>query len=132
LAAQQRIECGFESRVEETSAANDWTPSRPFWEARIAATNFLTCSFAEAAARSRTRQEALAQGRGRLSDRDFDWVRPPVLNPYTRLAVTMRPARGILSVVGYDKRGGDLPEPVTQLCEAARQAAVIRTASELS
>jgi hypothetical protein len=40
-----------------------------------------------AAARRRDRQDALAGWRGPLSRRGFDWVKPPVLNPYTRLAV---------------------------------------------
>ena len=47
----------------------------------------------------------------------FDWVREPVLNPYTRLAVAMNPARGLLRAVGYDIAGGLLPEPVTQISE---------------
>ena len=40
-----------------------------------------------------------------------------MLNPYTRLAVAMCPARGILRAIGYDVTGAELPEPVTQLCE---------------
>jgi hypothetical protein len=90
----ERTENGFVTREENTSAANDWAPGRPMWEARISAGRFLTCSSAEAAARSRDRQDALAGWRGMLSRRGFDWLTPPVLNPYTRLAVTMSPARG--------------------------------------
>ena len=41
-----------------------------------------------------------------MSASGFDWVREPVLNPYTRLAVAMSPARGILRAVGYDSRLG--------------------------
>jgi hypothetical protein len=33
----ERTENGFVTREEYTSAANDWAPSRPMWEARIAA-----------------------------------------------------------------------------------------------
>jgi hypothetical protein len=44
-------------------------------------------------------------------------VREPVLNPYTRLAVAMNPARGVLRAVGYDIVGGFLPEPVTRISE---------------
>ena len=47
------------------------------------------------------------------------WVREPVLNPYTRLAVAMSPSVGILRAIGYDVTGADLPEPVTQICELA-------------
>ena len=113
----ERTENGFVTREENTSAANDWAPSRPRWEARIAPTCFLTCSAAEAAARSRDRQDALAGWRGLLSRRGFDWVKPPVLNHYTRLAVTMSPARAILRVAGYEITTADLPEQVTQVCE---------------
>jgi hypothetical protein len=87
------------------------------WEARISAGSFLTSSSAEAAARSRDRQDALAGWRGLFSRRDFDWVKPPVLNPYTRLAVTMSPARAILRVAGYEMTTAGLPEQVTQICE---------------
>ncbi len=113
----ERTENGFVTREVETSAANDWVPTRPRWEARIAATRFLTWSSAEAAARSRDRQDALAGWRGPLSRRGFDWVKPPVLNPYTRLAVTMSPARAILRVAGYEMTTAGLPEQVTEVCE---------------
>ena len=113
----ERTETGFETREGETSAANDWVPSRPRWEARIAATRFLTWSPAEAAAHCRDRQDALAGWRGLLSRDGFDWVTPPVLNHYTRLAVTMSPARAILRVAGYEMTSAGLPEQVTQVCE---------------
>lgn len=113
----ERTETAFDTRGDETSAANDWARSRPMWEARIGAAHFLTRSPEEAAARCRARRDSLAAWRGPLSGDDFEWVRPPVLNPYTRLAVTMSPAHAILRVVGYEMMGGDLPEPATQLCE---------------
>ncbi len=113
----ERTETGFVTRKDETSAANDWVPSRPQWEARLAASRFLSSSPAEAAARCRDRQDALAGWRGRLSQDGFDWVKPPVLNPYTRLAVTMSPARAVLRVAGYELTAGVLPEQVTQSCE---------------
>ena len=113
----ERTETGFVTRKDETSAANDWVPSRPQWEARLAASRFLTSSAAEAAARCRDRQDALAGWRGRLSQDGFDWVKPPVLNPYTRLAVTMSPARAVLRVAGYEMTTGVFPEQVTQTCE---------------
>src|ERR1700719_947635 len=56
----ERTENRCVAREEDTSAANDWVPSRPMWEARIAAGRFLTCSSAEAAARCRDRQDAPA------------------------------------------------------------------------
>jgi hypothetical protein len=113
----ERTENDYVTREENASAANDWVPNRPMWEARIAAARFLTCSPAEAAARCHDRQDALAGWCGPLSRRGFDWVKPPVLNPYTRLAVTMSPARAILRVAGYEMTNADLPEQVTQICE---------------
>ena len=78
---------------------------------------FLNCSFAEAARLSRARRDALAQWSGSITGSGFDWLREPVLNPYTRLAVAMNPARGVLRAVGYDITGGLLPVPVTQISE---------------
>lgn len=49
----ERTESDFKTREGETGVANDWAPRRPMWEARIAATHFLTSSPEEAAARCR-------------------------------------------------------------------------------
>jgi hypothetical protein len=121
----ERTETGFVTREEETSAANDWLPNRPGWEGRIGTRRFLVSSFAEAAGYSRARRESLASWSGALAAAGFGWVREPVLNPYTRLAVAMSPAAGILRAVGYDLAGAALPQPVTQMCEieAVPQAA---------
>lgn len=114
----ERTETDFLTREQETSAANDWLPSRPGWEGRIGTRRFLVSSFAEAAGYSCARREALAGWRGSLAAAGFDWVREPVLNPYTRLAVAMSPASGILRAAGYDIAGAAvLPQPVTQVCE---------------
>jgi hypothetical protein len=118
----ERTEDDFVTRGDETSAANDWVPCRPGWEGRIGTRRFLVCSFQEAADVSRARRESLAAWNGALAGGAFDWVRQPVLNPYTRLAVAINPASGVLRAVGYDLNGGQLPEPVTQVGEI-RQAA---------
>jgi hypothetical protein len=110
----ERTETDFVTRERDTSAANDWVPCRPGWEGRIGTRRFLVSSFADAAGYSRARRQALAGWSGSLSASHFDWVREPVLNPYTRLAVAMSPGCGILRAVGYDATGADLPEPVTQ------------------
>jgi hypothetical protein len=94
-------------------------PPRPGWEGRIGTRRFLVSSFDEATGYSRARREALASWDGALTDGRFDWVREPVLNPYTRLAVAMCPVSGTLRVVGYDFAGAALPEPVTQVCDVA-------------
>ena len=111
----ERTETGCVTREENTCAANDWVPSRPGWEGRIGTRRFLVSSFADAAGYSSARRDALAQWSG--AAKNFDWLRPPVLNPYTRLAVSMSPANGILRAIGYDIAGGELPGPVTQVCE---------------
>ncbi len=119
----ERTETGFQSREEETSAANDWVPPRPGWEGRIGTRHFLTSSFADAAGYSRARRDTLKNWDGALSAPSFDWLREPVLNPYTRLAVAMCPALGLLRLVGYDREGEALlPVPVTRLCEVAAAA----------
>ena len=115
----ERTETDFVTREEETSAANDWVPSREGWEGRIGTRRFLTSSFADAASYSRARREALNGWDGAASAPGFDWVREPVLNPYTRLAVAMCPAEGVLRVLGYDRTEALLPEPVTGICEIA-------------
>jgi hypothetical protein len=113
----ERTESDFKTREGETGAANDWAPRRPMWEARVAATHFLTSSPEEAAARCRARYDALVGWDGLLSEGGFDWVKLPVLNPYTRLAITMSPSRAILRVAGYEMLDSDLPKQVTQLWE---------------
>ena len=94
-------------------------PCRDGWEGRIGTRRFLTSSFADAASYSRARRESLTRWDGAVSAPGFDWVCEPVLNPYTRLAVAMCPAEGLLRVVGYDRTAALLPEPVTGICEIA-------------
>ena len=115
----ERTETGFITREDDTSAANDWVPCRPGWEGRIGTRRFLTSTFDDAASYSDARRESLNAWDGEVSAPGFDWVREPVLNPYTRLAVAMCPASGILRAVGYDVTQAPLPERVTQMCEIA-------------
>jgi len=112
----ERTEQGYVTRVDDTAAANDWLePAKP-WEARVAAHLLFTASYEEAAARSRTRREALGSWSRGFSSADFAWVVPPVLNAFTRCAVQACPARGRLSVVGYEmEEGTDLPQPITNV-----------------
>jgi len=113
----ERTETEFVTRDDDTSAANDWVPRRPGWEGRIGTRRFFVCSFDEAGRVSQAKKECLAAWNGSLASGAFDWVREPVLNPYTRLAVAMNPASGILRAIGYDMVGGDMPAPVTQISE---------------
>jgi hypothetical protein len=103
---------GFSSRSDDTSAANDWLPSRPSWEARVAAEALFTRGSDEAAENSRRRRQQLAVWAGAFGT-EFDWVTPPVLNSQTRIAVEMCPANAVLRVMGYEQPAAlELPEPV--------------------
>ena len=120
----ERTEEVFVTHEGETCAANDWIVSRPDWEARIIAAHLLTSSAEEAARRSRARRDALAAFPGRLSQADFDWVTPPVLNPYTRIAsVDVPGARNPARRRLRGRRPGALPEQVTQVREVTAAAA---------
>jgi hypothetical protein len=109
----ERTEQGFVTRAARTSAANDWHDSAPSWEARTRADLMFTRTYEETAASSRTRREHFEKWQGSFSTLGFNWVEPPILNPYTRLAVEMCPAQGILRAAGYEVvRTGELPEVV--------------------
>ncbi|HWP25356.1 MAG TPA: hypothetical protein VNL39_03330 [Xanthobacteraceae bacterium] len=110
----ERTEREARTREHETVAANDWRDSKANWEARIGTRRLLSVTFEEAAANSRERCTILAGWRGSFARDSFCWVRPPVLNYFTRLAAEMCPESGTLRVVGYEiPPGGELPEAVT-------------------
>jgi hypothetical protein len=112
----ERTEEKFSTRFDDTSVANDWRESHAGWEGRIAGDLMFTCSFDGAAENSRARRTALAGWAGKLPQAAFEWVTPPVLNPYTRLAVIMCPSAGTLRVLGFERVGDDkLPRAVTQV-----------------
>jgi hypothetical protein len=120
----ERTEQGFASREVETSAANDWLPSRTPWEARVCSDYLLTRSYEEAAERSRSRRQALARWPGKFASDWFEWVVPPVLNPFTRIAVEMCPAEGVLRALGYERPPDcELAQPVTEARELIAAAA---------
>jgi hypothetical protein len=124
----ERTEEGFATRTTATCAANDWAESRDGWEGRVGADVVMTCSHEDAGAASRRRREALTGWAGTFGRDSFGWVAPPVLNPFTRLAVEMCAANGTLRVVGYELEKGDtLPRPATEvrvLTEPVPSAAV--------
>jgi hypothetical protein len=77
----------------------------------------LTSTFGEAAENSRLRCEGLVQWHGSFALDSFARLVPPVLNPCTRIAVEMCPARGLLRAVGYELAAGrDIPDPATLPC----------------
>jgi hypothetical protein len=121
----ERTETGHNTRSDDYGAANDWLDSTPQWEGRIGASKVLTASFEEAAAASHARREGLAGWRGSFVRDSFGWAVPPVLNPYTRIAVEMCPARGILRVVGYERGNSEeVAYPATQPRELSLPQAV--------
>lgn len=120
----ERTEEEFNTRTDDHGAANDWLDSTPLWEGRIGASRVLTCSFEEAARYSRERREGLAHWPGSFARDSFGWVAPPVLNPYTRIAVEMNPARGVIRAIGYELHAGEeYARPMTQPREFSVDAA---------
>ncbi|MEM7223595.1 MAG: hypothetical protein AAF495_11480 [Pseudomonadota bacterium] len=86
----ERLEDHAEVIEGPAAAANHWQrverPSRP------------------RGAGSPGRRDQLARDQGSAGD-DFAWLRPPVLNPTTRLAMTAEPATGNLKAQGFEKDG---------------------------
>jgi hypothetical protein len=114
----ERTEEGFASRADDTAAANDWLHRAPHWEARVNSKVLLTISTEEAAARSQARRESLWSWPQPLADSRFAWVTPPVLNPFTRIAVEMCAANGTLRAAGYElEEPGTPPQMVTTVRE---------------
>jgi hypothetical protein len=114
----ERTEQGFETRTEDTCAANDWLRSAPAWEARVSSQAMFTRSYEEAAARNLNRKQQLTAWSGQFARGTFDWVTPPVLNPFTRIAVEMCPAKGVLRAVGYETSPDyEFAQPATHICE---------------
>lgn len=114
----ERTEEGYNTRLDDQGAANDWLESSPLWEGRIGPRKLFTSTFEEAAQASRARREGLASWQGSFARDSFAWVAPPVLNPYTRIAVEMNAARGTVRATGYELHAGEeFARPVTQPCE---------------
>lgn len=78
-----------------STIANDWHPEGPpragHWEARS--------TYIRGADDSERRRQSLE---AHDSAQPFDWVRAPVLNGFTRLAVEASAATGELRVIGYE------------------------------
>jgi hypothetical protein len=120
----ERTEQGFETREDDTAAANDWLRSQQPWEARVSSRYMFKRTYDEAAERNRNRRRALAEWTGPLGRGGFDWVAPPVLNAFTRVAVEMCPAAGVLRAVGYETEpDAEFAHRVTRICEMSAAAA---------
>jgi hypothetical protein len=114
----ERTEHAHLTRFENTSAANDWLMHRDFWEARVGGDQLFTASPTEVGGNSKIRREALAAWGAPVDTAHFEWVIPPVLNKFTRIAVEMCAAQGVLRVTGYETVPGfELPQAVTLPCE---------------
>lgn len=115
----ERTETGHLTRTEDTSAANDWLVHRQSWEARVGGDQLFSASPTEVGGNSTLRREALAAWTAPFGN-GFDWVSAPVLNQFTRIAVEMCPAAGVLRVAGYEKLPEyELPVRVTRTREIA-------------
>lgn len=122
----ERTEDGFETRSTATIAANDWHACREPWEARVGGDLVLTCRYEEAGENSRCRRETIGRFTGSVEDEPFGWLVEPVNNRFTRLAVELCPARGVLRVMGLERRGDDsFATPVT----GVRQLGPVRAAA---
>jgi hypothetical protein len=122
----ERTEDTHLTRTEDTSAANDWLVARPSWEARVGGKQLFATSVT---GNSVIRRAALAGWTAPFGN-GFDWVTPPVLNPFTRLAVEMCAAQGVLRVVGYETvAGADLPQAVTSARDVRHEFARVAIAS---
>jgi len=80
--------------------ANDWQCPEPGWEPR-------SCG-GPVATDSRDRCATMAAGLTAFSE-PFGWLKPPVLNWATRVALEMGAADGTLRVAGYEPVGGKAP-----------------------
>ena len=128
----ERTVDGYTTRIEDTGAANDWLAAAEPWEARMGGDKLFVWNYHEAGANSRERREALAAWNEPFGGK-FAWVVPPVLNRYTRIAVEMCAAQGILRVTGYETVPGfDLPQPVTLPCEVRAAPAASRAPALVS
>jgi hypothetical protein len=115
----ERTETAHLTRMEETSAANDWLIRRDRWEARVGGDQLFTAGPTEVGGNSKLRREAIAGWTAPFGN-GFEWVQVPVLNPFTRIAVEMCPADGVLRVAGYEKfPEHEMPVRVTQTREIA-------------
>jgi hypothetical protein len=119
----ERTEEDFETRETATVAANDWHSCREPWEARVGGDLVLTCRYEEAGENSRCRRETMERFAGSLMQEPFGWLAEPVNNRFTRLAVEMCPARGLLRVMGLERTADQtFATPVTEIREIVAPA----------
>jgi hypothetical protein len=119
----ERTEEDFQTRMTETVAANDWHTCREPWEARVGGDLVMTCRYEEAGQNSRCRRETMESFAGSLVREPFGWLAEPINNRFTRLAVEMCPARGILRVMGLERMTDDtFATPVTSIREVVSTA----------
>ena len=103
-----------EARIHDgpVVVANDWQAPDPFWEPRGCVRDLR--------ADNRERRMTLAAAD---AAEGFSWVLPPVLNPFTRLAVEMEPASGRIEVLGFEPDADCVPIPATKPLTVTAEAA---------
>ena len=118
----ERTEDSFQTRNEDTSAANNWLRHAAVGGAG-AGREPDHAHLRGGAANSRKRRETLAGWSGQFARGHFEWVTPPILNQQTRLAVELCPALGRLRAVGFEAiPGAELPNAVTLTCDLQEAA----------
>lgn len=97
--------------LQPGATANAFRPGHHYgaWEARPCG-----CAFAEAPANNAARGDALDCSAS-MTANAFDWLEPPILNGFTRLAVEADPRVGSLRVRGYEPNAASDVIAVTEL-----------------
>jgi hypothetical protein len=103
LCVIERTEEAHTTRFTATATANDWLVGCDGWEGRVGGDVVMSATTAQAAEGSRNRRECLDGWNGSFAGAGFGWLVEPVLNRFTRVAVEMCPASGLLRVVGFEK-----------------------------
>jgi hypothetical protein len=103
----ERDVAAFATREGVASAANVWRYSHFSGEWHGGR--------ASEAGQDSAERAAMIEGWAGRAGAPFEWVKPPILNAMTRLAVEADPAKGILQAVGYEEAPGDedLAAPAT-------------------
>lgn len=102
----------LEARIGEGGVlvANDWQTPQAGWEPRSCGGPYATDS--------RDRRDALAAAMAGPSPAPFGWLRPPVHNWATRVAVEISAAAPSLRVAGFEPVGGRAPSaPATEVLD---------------
>jgi hypothetical protein len=104
----ERLQTDFRTHTGVSSAANQWRYSgySGKWDARMQ-------DFDDPVDDSRARSTLIETFAARETG-TFDWVKPPILNEHTRLAIEADAGTGHLKVRGYEPYGNETAVPATK------------------